>query len=371
MKTQQSFRAPSGALTWSCLLTCVLACSEPPGAETPEASSSSSSSSSGVIDASSEASSSVDPSSEVSSSGSGECEDPSPAATEDVVLATPTGDIWGTWSAPEGCAPFPTVLFHTGSGPTDRDGNTPLLPGSNDGHLQLAEFLRERGVASVRFDKRGVGASVDALGDPLALRLDHYVDDLTAWVELLRSRTDVVGRLTVLGHSEGSLIASISAIQIDVDALILVAGPGRMLGDVMRTQLAGLITDRELLARANEIVTELEMGNTVDDVPPELTAYFPANAQPYLISELTRDPAAELAGVTAPTGIIVGTADSQVPVSEGELLAAARADATLHVIENMAHTFKDAAQGQDAAYSDPDVPLAAGFADAVDGLVAR
>ncbi|MBC8069157.1 MAG: alpha/beta fold hydrolase [Deltaproteobacteria bacterium] len=363
-----SSRESSRSLTCSYLVILSLACGENPVDVTPDASSSSSSSS----DSSSSESNAGDSSGgEGSSSGTDACNEPAPAVTEDVLLATPTGDIWGTWTAPAGCAPFPTVLFHTGSGPTDRDGNTPLLPGRNDGHLQLAEFLRDHGVASVRFDKRGVGASIDALGDPVALRLDDYVDDLNGWIALLRGQPELVGPLTVLGHSEGALIATLTAERTDVDALILVAGAGRPIGDVLRTQLAAKITDLDLLARANEIITELEMGNTVDDVPPELANLFDPGVQPYLISSMAYDPAAELAGVTVPTGIIVGTADTQVAVSEGELLAAARPDAALWVIENMTHTFKDAGRGQDAAYSDPDIAFAAGFTDAVTELVAR
>lgn len=304
-----------------------------------------------------------------SSEGAPACTDPTPASTQDVALVTDTGTIHGTWMTPEGCPPFATVLLHVGSGPTDGDGNTPLIRGSNDGHLQLAQALQDAGVASLRFDKRGVASSSQADVDGLVL--ESYVDDLAAWVELLRTDPEMVGTLTLLGHSEGSLIATIVARAADVDALVCVAGAGRPFGDILLTQLTAALDDPELLAEAAAIIDALEMGNTVDDVPPELQSVFAPSLQPYMISLLARDPAEELASVTVPVTVVVGTADTQVPVSEGEVLAAAQPDATLVVIDGMTHVFKSDAQGQDAAYSDPTVPLAEGFVDAVLAAVAQ
>ncbi len=303
-----------------------------------------------------------------SSEGTPACTDPTPATTQDVTLATDTGALHGTWMTPEGCAPFATVLLHVGSGPTDRDGNTAIIRGSNDGHLQLAQALQDAGVASLRFDKRGVAASAQA--DVAGLVLDSYVDDLTAWVELLRADPDMVGPLTLLGHSEGSLVATIVARTAGVDALVCVAGAGRPFGDVLLTQLTAALGDPELLAEAAAIIDALEMGNTVDDVPPELQFVFAPSLQPYLISLFARDPAEELAAVTVPVTVVVGSSDTQVPVSEGELLVTAQPRATLVVIDGMTHVFKSDAQGQDAAYSDPTVPLADGFVDAIVTAVA-
>ena len=312
-------------------------------------------------------SSSTDTGDLASSSTTGEpaCTDSVAATTEDVALPTKTGLIHGVFMAPEGCPPFPTVLLHVGSGPTDRDGNSPLIRGSNDGHLQLAEALQQAGIATLRFDKRGIAASAGALEDPATLVLETYADDLAAWVELLRTDPATIGSLTLLGHSEGSLIATIVAQEAEVDALITVAGPGRPVGDILLDQLAAQTTDRDLLMRAAEIVDALEMGQMVDDIPPELESIFSPSVQGYLISLFARDPAQELSVVDVPTTIVVGTADIQVPVAEGEVLASAAPDAALVVIDGMTHVFKSDEDGQDAAYSDPTVPLATGFVDAI------
>src|SRR5260370_23071216 len=77
-------------------------------------------------------------------------------AESPIELKTPTGTIFGTLCTPSGKTPASVVLIHAGSGPTDRDGNNPLLAGKNNSLLLLAHRLAHQGVASVRFDKRGI-----------------------------------------------------------------------------------------------------------------------------------------------------------------------------------------------------------------------
>src|SRR5579872_4850595 len=77
------------------------------------------------------------------------------AAESDISLETATGTIYGTLTLPAGNAPVPIVLIVAGSGPTDRDGNSPGLPGKNDAYKLLAAALAQRGIASIRYDKRG------------------------------------------------------------------------------------------------------------------------------------------------------------------------------------------------------------------------
>lgn len=79
--------------------------------------------------------------------------------TEPAVLHTPSGDIFGTLVLPADTGRYPVAVIISGSGPTDRDGNTPLIPGANDGLRMLADSLASHGIASLRYDKRGIGAS--------------------------------------------------------------------------------------------------------------------------------------------------------------------------------------------------------------------
>jgi pimeloyl-ACP methyl ester carboxylesterase len=73
------------------------------------------------------------------------------SAAEPLVLETPTGTLFGTLEVPAGKTAFPVVLIHAGSGPTDRDGNSTLLPGKNNSLKMLAEALAVDGIASLRY----------------------------------------------------------------------------------------------------------------------------------------------------------------------------------------------------------------------------
>jgi len=104
-----------------------------------------------------------------------------------VRLDTKTGVLHGslmTPALPKGSVPVALII--SGSGPTDRDGNSIMLPGGNNSLKQVAEALAAQGVASVRYDKRGVGHSTAAGTSEDALRFDMYVADAAAWVEWLR-----------------------------------------------------------------------------------------------------------------------------------------------------------------------------------------
>lgn len=75
---------------------------------------------------------------------------------------------------------MPVVLMLSGSGPTDRNSNSPVLPGKNNSLQMLAEGLAENGIASLRYDKRGVGESAKAMVSDSDIRFETYVDDAVA-----------------------------------------------------------------------------------------------------------------------------------------------------------------------------------------------
>src|SRR2546427_3524759 len=135
------------------------------------------------------------------------------ATEESVTLATRTGSLRGTLSLADSPAPGTVVLLIAGSGPTDRDGNNSLLPGRNDHLKLLAEALSSGGISSLRYDKRGVAQSVLAAGREDDLRLETYVDDAVGWAKLIKNESRF-SSLTVIGHSEGSLIGMIATQRI-------------------------------------------------------------------------------------------------------------------------------------------------------------
>jgi pimeloyl-ACP methyl ester carboxylesterase len=281
-------------------------------------------------------------------------------ADQPVTLETAAGTLAGSLRVPPGGRP-PVVLLIAGSGPTDRDGNTPLLPGKNDSLKLLADALAAEGLASLRYDKRGVGASAKAFTTEAELRFEHLVEDAARWIVQLRN-DGRFSTITVAGHSEGSLIGLLAARAARADAFVSIAGVGRRASDVLREQLRPQLAAQPDVAEANErILRALEAGQTVDAVPPQplFTALYRASVQPYLISWFKYQPAEELARLTIPSLILQGTTDVQVSVLDAKALAAAPG-ATLRIIDGMNHVLK-AAPADPAAniktYSDPSLPI--------------
>jgi pimeloyl-ACP methyl ester carboxylesterase len=293
-----------------------------------------------------------------------------PAAESDIAVHTPTGTLAGTLTVPSGApGAVPIVLIVAGSGPTDRNGNNG--PAQGNTYLLLAQALASRGIAAVRYDKRGVGASAAALVSESDSRFDTYVDDVAAWQRLLR--TDArFSRLIVAGHSEGSLLGMIAVQRAPADAYVSLEGAGRPAPVVLREQLQPKLPP-DLYAQADTTLTQLQAGHTVADPPPQLAMLFRPSVQPYLISWFAYDPAAEIAKVRIPATIVQGTADIQVSMVDAHALAAAEPAAKLVVVEDMNHVLKYAPdtstqQALLAGYSDPSLPIEPHVVDAISAL---
>lgn len=277
---------------------------------------------------------------------------------EAIALDTPSGPIAGTLQLPAAAGKPRVALIIGGSGPTDRDGNTPLIPGRNDSLKLLAVALAEEGIATVRYDKRGIAAS-QASGPPEAeMRFETYVEDAAAWVGKLKADPRF-GSVDVIGHSEGSLVGMLAAQQAGATAFVSIAGLADGAPTVMRKQLAGKLPP-DLEKESERILAALEGGATVDQVPPALAGLYRPAVQPYLISWFKYVPAQRIASLTMPVLIVQGNTDMQVEVAQANALHRAKPDATLSIIPGMNHVFKhvraDAAL-QAAAYSDPSLPV--------------
>ena len=277
-----------------------------------------------------------------------------------ISLDTPTGRIAGTLVVPASSKPVPLVVIIAGSGPTNRDGNSTLLPGANNSLKLLAEGLRDRGIASLRYDKRGIAESVKAGVSESALRFDMFANDAVGWVQKLRPDARF-STITIVGHSEGSLLGMLATSRGQADAFVSIAGAGRPASVLLREQLSKQPLPPDLSAFSNRALEALVAGRTVDSVPPALAALFRPSVQPYLISWLPLDPAALIKELTVPVLIVQGTADIQVPVRDAELLAAAQPKAKLVIVNGMNHVFKTPAgtdpASQQASYSDPSLPV--------------
>ncbi|AXA94773.1 alpha/beta hydrolase [Massilia sp. YMA4] len=266
------------------------------------------------------------------------------------------GVIKGSLILPDGVAQPPVVLLIAGSGPTDRDGNGPNL--HNDSLRQLAQALAAAGVASVRYDKRGVAASAPAGGAEQDLRFEHYVDDAAAWVRLLKQDKRFT-KTIVVGHSEGALIGTLAASASGADGVVLLAGPAQRASTALRVQLAGKLPPN--LATDNErVLASLENGRQASEVPAELAALYRPSVQPYLMSWFRYDPAREFGRLKVPAAVIQGSSDLQVGIGDAFALQQAKPGTALVVVPGMNHVLKMARgdmQAQARSYAAPDTPL--------------
>lgn len=292
-----------------------------------------------------------------------------------ISLDTGSGELFGSLLLPKSDTPVPVVLIISGSGPTDRDGNNPE-GGRNDSLKRLAWVLARHNIASVRYDKRGVAASLAATPDERNLSVEAYVADAVAWSHKLAADPRL-GPLILLGHSEGALIASLAAPQANAAAVISLSGSARPIDQVLRQQLSNRLPP-PLMLRSNELLDSLKAGRLDSNVPAQLQVIFRPSVQPYLISLFRQDPARAFAALKMPALIIQGSNDIQVGADDARQLKAAKPDAELALIEGMNHVMRivpNDVKRQLASYKDPNLPLAAELGTRIlrfiDSLAAR
>lgn len=285
----------------------------------------------------------------------------------EVTLQTGNGVIYGTLTIPEKPRRMPVALIIAGSGPTDRDGNNPVM--KNNSLKILAAELAEEGIASLRYDKRGIAASKAAVTSEKDLRFDDYVSDAAAWIQILK-KDKRFSEVVVIGHSEGSLIGMVAG--RSADKFISVAGFGRSADLVLKEQLGS--QPKVVQDLSFPIIDSLKNGITVDSVPPMIKSLFRPSVQPYMISWFKYDPRTEIGKLPVPVLIIQGTNDIQVGVENARQLSDANPGAELLLINNMNHIFR-ITEGDRmanlATYSNITLPVSEELVSAVTGFILR
>ncbi|TRM13199.1 alpha/beta fold hydrolase [Lentibacillus cibarius] len=285
-------------------------------------------------------------------------------------VETDEGTLYGEVEQPDGQGPFPVMIIIPGSGPTDRNGNSSGVQGANNSLKMLAERLAEQGIASVRYDKRGVGKNVAAAIPENELMFAQFVDDAVAWTELL-AKDESYSNVGIIGHSQGSLVGMLAAQQGDVDTFVSLSGAGRTIDQVLYSQLRSQLSD-ELLQETKDILGKLKQGEQVKNISQGLQNVFRPSVQDFLASWMAYDPSEEIASLDMPVLLVNGGRDLQVPVSEAESLRKAKPDADRLVLEKMNHVLKEAPadeQGNKETYGNPDLPLADGLVDEIVGFL--
>lgn len=283
----------------------------------------------------------------------------------------------GTLSVPEGHGPFPAVVLIAGSGPETRDEE--VL-----GHkvfLVLADALNRRGIAVLRYDKRGIGEST---GDYAKANISAFAADAECALAFLKSRPEIAAdRLGLVGHSEGGAVAPMIAVRNpSARFVVLMAGPGMPIGALLRLQNAKILKasgvpdetiarkiaffeklDADLAAaRSDEQALAVAKADTAQAVADQLVPAANAEAfarqitSPWAREALGFDPIPSLRKVKVPVLALNGSLDLQVPPDEdlGPIRAALKADpdATIVELPRLNHLFQTARTGMPTEYGD-------------------
>ncbi|GGO12972.1 acyl-CoA thioester hydrolase [Microbispora rosea subsp. aerata] len=252
----------------------------------------------------------------------------------------------GTLTLPDGEGPFPAALLVPGSGPVNRDSDHRRLPLGVT--RQLAEAFAAAGIASLRYDKRGVGAST---GDFLATGFRDNMDDAEAALAALRDRPEVdSGRVALAGHSEGALIAAnLAARDPAVAAVVLLSGAAKIGAETLRWQAARLAPTMPAFVRVllrltrTDLVTKVTRNHerirrTTTDVA--WVGGVRLNAR-WTREFLDHDPAADLALITAPVLAVTGEKDLQVdPADLTRMAELVRGPIETRLIPDLSHILR-------------------------------
>lgn len=281
-----------------------------------------------------------------------------PSVTESpITLKTLSGNVYGTVTMPKNASgKIPVVLIIAGSGPTDRDGNSPKLGLETYTYKMLATELGKQGIASVRYDKRLVGQSTSSMKES-DLRFEDYVDDAIGFVQMLGD-DQRFSKVIVFGHSEGSLIGILACKDQPVKSFISAAGAGDMAEKILTQQMKSKPQYQQ--DEFKTFMDSLKKGKTTENIDPALYYIARPSVQNYLMSWCRYNPQREIKSLRIPVLILQGTTDLQITVADAEKLKKAKSDATLDIITGMNHILKEAPADQAqnmATYNKPDLPL--------------
>lgn len=277
-----------------------------------------------------------------------------PYIAEEVLVKTPAGHtLAGTLTLPKSASrtkPVSAIVTVTGSGPQDRDENIGL-PGFRP-FRQIADSLGRRGIAVLRMDDRGTGASGGTFKGSTSA---DFAEDVRAGLAYLRTRPEIrADRLGVLGHSEGAIIAPMVAEkEPTLRAIVLLAGiaqPGRT---ALQFQLKNLIEH-------NTKLTPEMRASQIAEIPKRMEAMMAAD--PWMKFFLTYDPAPAMRRLKTPVLILTGSRDQQAVPEEVALQEAAfkeggNKDVTARVLPDLNHLFVQDTDGYPGNYSKLPAPV--------------
>jgi pimeloyl-ACP methyl ester carboxylesterase len=257
------------------------------------------------------------------------------------------------------------ALLIAGSGSTDHDGNGPQIKPAT--LKKLSEQLVARKIATLRYDKRGAGGWKPEFGRAEDFRFKDYVDDAVALVDHLRAGGKF-SKIVLVGHSEGGLVAILTAARVPVDRLILLATAARKQGDLLKAQMEKKLS-ADAFAPVAKAIDAIMAGEAVD--PPPQGLAIPPVMQPSIASALSADPVEPLLKLVVQTLIVAGGEDHQIARLDFLALSTAAPVAKTRWLPRMNHVLVDVTDDADdlASYNQAERPLDADMIDAVSAFI--
>jgi pimeloyl-ACP methyl ester carboxylesterase len=284
----------------------------------------------------------------------------------------------GTLTLPKGAGPFAAAVLITGSGPYDRDESL----SNHKPFLVLSDFLTRKGIAVLRYDKRGVGKSTGSADKATTLDL---AADCESAVAYLKSRKEIdPDRIGLIGHSEGAMIAPyLAAHSSGIPWIILLAAPATKGQDTLLHQSeliarAGGLSDAQIVAsltfdrEAYELVRDekdpsvlidklsalvKESGLDVAIPGAALEPQLRMMTSPWFRFFIDYDPLPNLRNTKCPVLALYGQKDLQVPAKVNLPLAqkafsdAGNSQADVRQLSDLNHLFQHAYSGSPAEYA--------------------
>lgn len=281
---------------------------------------------------------------------------------KEVKIPTTQGDLEGTYlSANNETA----ILFISGSGPTDRDGNNSMGMKPNTMKL-MADSLSDLGYASLRYDKRILAKDTNARKLESEFRFDDLVEDALFGAQWLKENGHK--KIVIVGHSQGSMVGILAAQKDkDIVGLISIAGSGIPADSIIIKQFRNGGTN-DLADDLSNKLDSLKDGYTIENFNPALQSILRPSVQGFLRSYIVLNPADEIAKISQPVLIINGTTDLQVDPSHADLLDQSAKDSKKIIIKGMNHVLKDAPAEQGPnilTYYNPSLPLSNGLMEGI------
>lgn len=276
--------------------------------------------------------------------------------TTDTIFVTSNSlNVHTVLTKPDNVSGSKLAFIIAGSGPTDMNGNQSSM--ENNSLLYLSNALVEYGIATVRFDKRGIAKSSYQGYDESEIIIEQYANDFSSILNHYKK----IGykEYFVIGHSEGSLIGLISLQKNKIMGFISLSGAGNSADVLLKEQLKPRVPPA-FFNQVELIIDSLKNGQVVSNIPPQLSSLFRPSLQPYLISWFKYSPTELIKTIDCPSLIINGDKDIQMDIKEAKMLHASASHSQLVIIENMNHILKPVEgnmQKNMATYTNPDLPI--------------